>query len=251
MSRHLASISNTKTGSFVYVPPSAAYDAARTLVKPDLGDDPAAGVSWPVLRAVLRGLRRANPHGRIVLLDGMTGPVSMLDRYRAYGLPDLLDPEMRAGDAESVLMQTYPNQQAEPAYFDGLTAPSYIAAYDCVISVAALKRDERTVSASLYNLIGLLPRTEYSTADDPTRRGQLDKPDMPGVLRDLYFTIGHHMDGAVVELRPDGADAAGQVVWGDDLLAVDEGACRLAGWPVPDYLPLIRRMLQKGHEGSL
>jgi hypothetical protein len=42
--------------------------------------------------------------------------------------------------------------------------------------------------------------------------------------------------------RPDKGEAVpvGQVVWGDDLLAVDEVACRVAGEPIARYIDDIR-----------
>lgn len=42
--------------------------------------------------------------------------------------------------------------------------------------------------------------------------------------------------------RPDVGEQVpiGQVVWGDDMLMVDETACKLAGEPVPEYIHAIR-----------
>lgn len=252
----LASVSTASVESFVYTPPKAAYDAARTLVKPNLAypGGPPVTVSMAVLGAVLRGLRRANPHGRIVVIEGATTKDDIEALYEKHGLPDLLDSEMRAGDAEKLIMVEYENLLEKPVRFKTMTAPGYIGAYDCCISVGTFKRtilkDQPLISASLKNLYGLFPREKYR-GRSPYSRGQLHRPNVGEVLKDIYFTVGHYFDGAVVDLthklvspdwHPDKGEVVpvGQVVWGDDLLAVDEVACKIAGEPVADYIQPIR-----------
>lgn len=256
----LASVKSTRVTSFVYTPPEAAYGAARILVKPNLGYParPPATVSMPILAAVLRGLRRAAPQARILVVEGACSPVNMLDIFAKLGLPQHLDAEMRAADIEQLIMKNYPNRLPTPVKYASLTAPAYLEEFDCVISVGAFKKTmldgQPLISASLKNLYGCFPREQYH-GRDPYARGQLHVPSVPEILKDVYFTIGQHIDGAVVDLtekyvspdeRPDRvrgvAVPVGQVVWGDDMLAVDEAACRLAGEPVPDYIRQIREL---------
>jgi uncharacterized protein (DUF362 family) len=263
----LAAVSSSKATSFVYVPPPAAFDATRILVKPDLGYLAAAPVtvSIPILDKVLRGLRRANPHARIVVIEGSTSDASMEEIYRQHGIFDLLDDNMRIGDAEDLIMAEYPNLLENPVRFETMTAPAYVREYDCCISVAAFKRtiahDEPLISASLKNLYSLFPRAQYR-GSSPYARGELHRPSVPEVLRDIYFTVGHYFDGAVVDLtekyvsddgRPDQGQTVpvGQVVWGNDLLAVDEVACRIAGEPTASYIEPIRALrktMEQAHE---
>ena len=62
--KDLASVKVAQCSSFVYTPPDAAFGALRTLIKID-----AKTVGLDTLGSVLRGLRRVNPLGRIVLVD--------------------------------------------------------------------------------------------------------------------------------------------------------------------------------------
>ena len=253
-------IKTARVENFVYTPPEAAFGAARILVKPNLGypvRHPAT-VSMPVLLAVLRGLRRASPLGRILIVEGVTGKMPVQQVYEYHGLPDLIDRETRLADAEDLVMKEFPNLNPQPVRYATLTAPAYIEEFDCAISVSTFKRttlhDEHLYSASLKNLYGLFPRALYH-GRSPYARGQLHRPGVPLILRDVYFTIGHHFDGAVVDLtakylspdwKPDRtakvAHPVGQVVWGDDLLAVDEAAARIAGEPIPEYIHEIKAL---------
>lgn len=261
--KDLASVKSTNSESFVYMPPDAAFSAARILVKPNLGYPvgPPATVSMPVLEAVLRGLRRASPVGRIVIMEGVTSNESAETIFEKLGVLDLLDNEMRITSAEDLIMHDYPNLSPEVVKFETMTAPEYIKDYDCVISVGAFKRTmlngQPLISASLKNLYGVFPREVYHSRSKKSR-GQLHRPSVGEVLRDVYFTVGHHFDGAVVDLtqkyvspdyKPDRvrdvAQDVGKVVWGDDMLAVDEVACQLAGEPVPNYITEIRRLRKK------
>ncbi|MEM6598180.1 MAG: hypothetical protein AAF635_08425 [Cyanobacteria bacterium P01_C01_bin.69] len=69
----------------------------------------------------------------------------------------------------------------------------------------------------------------------------------------MYFSIGHLFDGGVVDCdrkfishdyKPDKGDSfdIGQVIWGDDLLAVDSTACEIGGEPEAAYLNPISQM---------
>lgn len=256
----LAAVKSTQVEHFVYMPPEAAWGAARILVKPNLGypvKHPAT-VSMPVMAAVLQGLRRASPRGRILIIEGSTSEMSVTEIAERNGLLEMLDGEMRFGDAEDLIMKEFPNRSPQPVKYDAMTAPAYLEEFDCVISVSAFKRtmlhDQPLISASLKNLYGLFPRNVYH-GRSPHARGQLHVPSVGQVLQDIYFSIGHHIDGAVVDLtakyespdwRPDRVrdvvKPVGKVVWGDDMLAVDEAACRLADEPVPDYIKAIRSL---------
>lgn len=252
----LAIVNSARTPTFAYLPPEAAYGAGRILVKPNFGYPKAAPVtvSLGVLGAVLKGLRRAAPHARILVVEGSTSKMPVRGIFLKLGVHDLLDDNMRLADAEELPLREYPNLSPSPVKYATMTAPAVIADYDCCISVSAFKRttlhDQPLISASLKNLYGLFPRALYA-GRSPNARGQLHRPGVAEVLHDVYFTIGHRFHGAVVDLdqkfvgvdhRPDVGQAVsiGQVVWGSDLLAVDEAACRLGGEEPADYLASIR-----------
>lgn len=217
---HLAAVKSTRRQTFVYTPPAAAFDAARILLKVSLGDTRTA-VAPDVLAVVLRGLRRANPGARILIMEGARPPAAMQDVFAAAGLIDGIDDNTRLADVNDPQMPLveYTNSAPDPSRFPALLAPPMIADYECAVCVAAL--DAADGAAGLHSLLSLLPRAEYPEGSS---------------LRVLYFTIGQHFHGSVVSTPGDD----GHVVWGDDLLAVDEAACRLAGCATPDYLPAIR-----------
>lgn len=216
----LLSTKSAKTDTFVYTPPAAAFDATRILVRVD-ADEPS-----PVVAKVLRGLRRANPNGRILVL----GRAGVREVYEDSAV---LDDNMRAADTGDLLMQEYEHALIDPVgkqqavslpytpVVTSVTAPGYIGEYDCCITVATF-RQPLSALASLRTCIE--PDAEIPAAG------------VPDFLADLYFTIGHHVDGAVLGI-PD----VGQVVWGDDLLAVDEAACRLAQQPAPEILKFMQQ----------
>lgn len=250
--KDLASVKSTNASSFAYLPPNAAFDAMRILVKPNLGylAKPPATVSLDVLGAVLRGLRRASPMGRIVVIEGVTSDKGVQAVFDELGVLSLLDREMRITDTDNLIMHEYPNVLTEPIHYTSMTASEYIKDYDCVISVGAFKRtvqdDTVQISASIKNLMGIFPRQKYQQ--------EFQHANIDELLTDIYFTVGHHFDGAVVDLtqkyisddarsdrEDDVAYPVGKVVWGDDLLAVDEVACQLADEPIPAYIAEIRK----------
>ena len=138
----LASIKTANSDSFVYTPPDAAFNAPRILVKVSMAYEAPhpATVSLPVLAAVLRGLRRASPVGRILIVDGSIGEGDIHERFEQHGLTDILDREMRLSDSEELVLTRYLNTSPQPAKYDDLLAPAYIQEFDCAISVAPLKR---------------------------------------------------------------------------------------------------------------
>lgn len=253
----LASVKSTKHESFVYTPPERAFGAGRILVKPSLGyaiKHPTT-VSLPVLASVLRGLRRAAPLARILIVESVVAPKTAPEVFEFHKISGILDDEMRVAGMENLLLQEYPNTSPAPVQFERMTAPEYLAEFDCIISVSAFKKTivnhAPQISASLKNLYGFFPPNLYPA----------QKLHAPEVLADIYFTIGQYIHGAVVDLtakyvspderldRSRGVSIpVGQVVWGDDLLAVDEAACRLAHEPIPDYIPALRQLQQKAQK---
>lgn len=246
------------TADFQYQPPSQAVGAQRILVKPNLGYPvaPPVTVSMRVLGQVLRGLRQASPKAEILLVEGVCSPVSLNDIASRNGLYPLLDEGMQILDADQLPLREYTNQSKAPIRFASMLAPALLSEVDCRISVGALKRTtlkgEALISASLKNLYGLFPRSRYK-ARSPNSRGQLHRPSVPLILQDVYFSIGHLFDGAVVDAdrkfvspdwKPDRGKSVevGQVIWGEDLLAVDRTACEVGGEVLPDYIPAIEQL---------
>jgi len=250
----------TDTHSFVYTPPSTAQHARRILVKPNLGYPvgPPATVSMTVLSKVLQGLRAVNPSAEILIVEGVCSAVSLPQIAERNGLYALFDHKMQLLDADELPLKEYPNRSPQPVRFKTMLAPALLEEVDCRISVGALKRtilkDEPLISASLKNLYGLFPRAHYK-ARSAKSRGQLHRPSVPLVLQDVYFTIGHLFEGAVIDgdrkfhsadWQPDRGQAIplGKVFWGEDLIAVDRLACDIGNEPLPDYLEKIEHLRQ-------
>ncbi len=241
-----------------YTPPQSALTAKRILVKPNLGYPvgPPVTVSMNVLGNVLQGLRQANPQAEILIVEGVCSAVPLADIARLNGLFEQMDEGMRLLDADQLPLAEYPNNSPQPVRFQSMLAPSLLTEVDCCISVGALKRtmikDQPLISASLKNLYGLFPRTKYK-ARSANSRGQLHRPSVPLVLQDVYFTIGHLFHGAVVDgdrkfvsesWKPDRGQSIplGQVIWGNDLLAVDRRACEIGSEAMPSYLDAIEHL---------
>ena len=253
-----ASVHTATTAEFIYTPPPAAKTAKRILVKPNLGYPvgPPVTVSMPVLSKVLTGLRQANPTAEILIVEGVCSKVSLTDIAQKNGLPPLLTEGIQLLNADELDCIEYPNLLPEPVRFKTMLAPKLLQEVDCRISVSAFKKTSLKgrdlISATLKNLYGLFPRAKYK-ARSPNSRGQLHRPSVPLVLQDVYFSIGHLFDGGVVDCdrkfishdyKPDKGDSfdIGQVIWGDDLLAVDSTACEIGGEPEAAYLNPISQM---------
>jgi hypothetical protein len=253
--KDLAAVKSTAAASFAYLPPDKAINADLILVVADIAyplPHPVT-VSQSVLGAVLRGLRRASPTGRIVLVGGIAVDTPVQAVFGELGIPEMLDREMRYADTEELLDDKFSNKLKQPFKFAELVAPGYLHSYDCVINLSTLKRTSQIAGASLLNLFSLMPRRIYSRQSEQVR-GQLFEPDPADSLKDVYFTLGEHIDGVVIDLtekylsadaRFDHADkgqAVGQVLWGEDMLALDEAAFRIAGEEVPPYIEEIRAL---------
>jgi hypothetical protein len=247
---NLAAVKSAKAESFVYIPPDKAFGAALILVKPQMNfATPAPTViHTPILASVLRGLRRAAPNARIMLTESVNPPHNTLAIFEAHGVQPLMDQEMRAAPLEELILKQYPNPA--PHQYPTLLAPAYLEDYDCVISVSTLKQVQHPtgtlVLGGVHNLTGFLPRTKYPR-DDALLQGTLYEPDPLATLREVYATFAPHIDGSVLDLtalyrsdtrqtdRLDTSQPFGQVVWGDDLLAVETIACQLTGMAMPNY----------------
>ncbi|MEM6436973.1 MAG: DUF362 domain-containing protein [Cyanobacteria bacterium P01_D01_bin.115] len=255
-----STVTVAETAAFIYTPPAAAHNARKILVKPNLGYPvgPPATVSLAVLQQVLTGLRQASPQAEILIVEGVCSKVSFADIMGKLGVYLLLDNGMRLLDADTLELAAYPNRSPQPVRFTTMWAPAILQTVDCCISVGAFKRTtlkgRSLISASLKNLYGLFPRSRYK-ARSTSSRGQLHRPSVPEVLHDVYFTLGHRFEGAVVDCdqkfishdwRPDRGDAVtlGQVIWGDDLLAVDQRACEVGQEAIAPYVPAIQAQRQ-------
>ena len=259
-SRTKVKLTNTQvrvaeTAQFIYQPPATANAAKRILVKPNLGypAKPPVTVSMGVLKQILTGLRKASPNAEILIVVGVCSSVSLSEIASRNGLYSILDRGMEVIDADTLPLAEYPNLSPSPVRFQSMLAPSLLKEVDCRISIGALKRThlkgEPLISASLKNLYGLFPRAHYK-ARSPKSRGQLHRPSVPLILRDVYFCIGHLFDGAVVDgerkffspdWKPDRGKSLelGKVFWGEDLISVDREACLLGKEPMPSYLDAI------------
>lgn len=250
----------TPTKSFSYQPPPSACNVDRILVKPNLGYPvaPPVTVSMGVLAKVLQALRQASPNALILIVEGVCSPVSLHNIASKNGLYALLDDRMELLDADTLPLIEYPNLSPNPVRFQTMWAPALIQEVDCRITIGAFKRtilnDRPLISASLKNLYGLFPRSKYH-ARSLNSRGQLHRPSVPQVLQDVYFSIGHLFDGAVVDAdlrfisrdwKPDKGKAIefGKIFAGIDPIAVDRAACIAVGETIPDYLTEIDKLRQ-------
>lgn len=217
--KDLSTISTSKPETFVYTPPPAAYEALRILVKVNL--NMTTYVNNYILDAVLRGLRRVNTLARIVVIDSFASEQVAQQTFHQCGVDELLDQDMRAAAAEIITPFVFDNINPEPLVFGDVVAPKYIYDYDCCISVSSFKADE-PFTGGLHNLVNLIPKDLTQTVSD-------------ALLTDIYFTVGRHFHGSVITL-----DSHNQVIWGDDLVTVDETAYRVSEQTVAPYLPMIR-----------
>jgi len=253
-------VQTSNTEDFVYSPPDCVTAAKRVLVKPNIGYPvgPPATVSLEVLGKVIQGLRKANPEINILIVEGVCSKTSFPTIMAKNGVHRLLAPGIELLDADNLALVEYPNRSARPIRFAKMWAPRLLQEVDCCLSIGAFKRTQLKgkplISASLKNLYGLFPRTQYK-ARNSSSRGQLHRPSVPLVLQDVYYTIGHFFQGAVVDCtqkfvshdwKPDRGDAIsiGQVIWGNDLLAVDKKACDIGQEAVPTYITDLERQRQ-------
>lgn len=256
----LASAVATPSDRFCYIPPAAAQSAQRILVKPNLGYPvgPPATVSMAVLAEVIRGLREVNPTAEILIVEGVCSKVAFDTIMAKLGVHQLLSEGMQLLNADELKLAEYPNRSPSPVRFKTMWAPQLLQEVDCCLSVSAFKRTQLKgaplISASLKNLYGLFPREQYK-ARSANSRGQLHRPSVPLVLQDVYYTLGHFFAGGVVDCtekfvsrdwQPDRGDGVpiGQVIYGDDLLAVDKTACQVGQEAIPDYITALENQRQ-------
>ncbi len=128
--------------------------------------------------------------------------------------PQMLGANMAAVDLDTLPLRHYPNRRAEPV----VTAlPASALLDDVEGSITVITPEALAVPPSLSILARL------SGDSDPV---------------DAYFTLGRFFVGAVVETES-------KVVWGDDLLTVDETVYRSLGLPLPQSLVDIRERLKQ------
>ncbi len=243
---------HSKPEAFAYHPPDCARDARQILIKPNIGYPvgPPATVSMAVLAKVVQGLRQMNPKVKLWIVEGVCSKTSFDTIMAKNGVLSLLTDGVELLDADTLEIIEYPNRSPNPVRFSSMWAPKLLQEVDFSLSVSAFKRTQLKgaplISASLKNLYGLFPRTKYK-ARSSSSRGQLHRPSVPLVLQDIYHTIGHFFRGAVVDCtqkfvspdwKPDRGEGVpiGQVIWGEDLLAVDRMACKLGQEDIPSYI---------------
>ncbi|XWX05510.1 DUF362 domain-containing protein (plasmid) [Aggregatilineales bacterium SYSU G02658] len=220
-----ASVTSASLEHFVFVPPTAAMKAARTLVLANLGYAPGAApaLNWGTLAAVLRGLRRASPLGRILIVDRLCPASSAEAIFQRIGLTDALDAEMRAAPVDALTRRAYPVPRTPPVHASSLSLPEYLSEFDCVVVVATAEAAAGAFKGSVSLLEHLLPcEAALPPRDDPQR------------YHDLYHTVAPHVDAAALEVRLSRDET--RILSGSNLLALDETACRLLGQPVAEYL---------------
>jgi hypothetical protein len=243
--------------AFRYVPPASARSARRIVVKPNLGYPvgPPVTVSDTVLFGVLAALRDVAPSAELVVLEGVCSKASLAQVAELRGLLRKFDAQTVLLDADAQPLADYPHTGPAAARFRTLQAPALLREADCRITVGACKRTmlngRPLFSGSLKNLFGLFPRATYH-ARSPHSRGQLHRPSVPRVLEDVWWTVGHLFDGAVVDggqfyahhdWHPDRARAGtpcGRVWTGTDPVSVDSAAATAVGEGEPDYCTAIR-----------
>lgn len=256
----LAQVVTTPSDRFEYIPPIAAQNAHRILVKPNLGYPvgPPATVSMAVLGEVVRSLRQHSPKAEILIVEGVCSKVAFDTIMAKVGVHQLLSEGVQLLNADELELQEYPNRSPSPVRFKTMWAPKLLQEVDCCLSVSAFKRTQLKgaplISASLKNLYGLFPRERYK-ARSPSSRGQLHRPSVPLVLQDVYSTLGHFFAGGVVDCtqkfisrdwQPDRGSSIpiGQVIYGDNLLAVDRTACQVGQEELPDYISALETRLE-------
>lgn len=257
MSTPPSTVHVSKSEDFVYQPPACARFSRQILIKPNIGYPvgPPATVSMEVLAKVIHGLQQANPRAKILIVEGVCSKTSFATIMAKRGVHSLLSHCVELWDADQLEVVEYSNQSPNPVRFASMWAPKLLQEVDCCLSVSAFKRTqlkgEPLISASLKNLYGLFPRAKYK-ARSSSSRGQLHRPSVPLVLQDIYFTIGHFFQGAVVDCtqkfvssdwKPDRGKAVpiNQVIWGSDLLAVDRMACSVGKEAIPSYIAALER----------
>ncbi|MGG6240478.1 DUF362 domain-containing protein [Nodosilinea sp. AN01ver1] len=253
----LGSVVTTPSDRFQYTPPAATHQARRILVKPNLGYPvgPPATVSLAVLGEVIRGLQTHSPRAEIFIVEGVCSKVAFETIMAKLGVHELLCDRVHLLNADELELAEYPNRSPSPVRFKTMWAPKLLQEVDCCLSVSAFKRTqlkgEPLISASLKNLYGLFPRAKYK-ARSASSRGQLHRPSVPLVLQDVYYTLGPYFAGGVVDCtqkfvsrdwQPDRGDSVpiGQVIYGDNLLAVDRAACQAGQEAIPNYVTALER----------
>lgn len=216
--KDLSTVKQSPLDHFVYTPPLSAYNAARVLLFVNLGYAIGANpaVNWGTVSAVLRGIRRVTPRGRILIVDKICPVSAAQSIFERLGLPNALDNEMRIAPLDDLIMTQYKNPLQQPYEQSEFSAPAYLSEFDSVIIVTS-HADQR---AGISYLSNLLP-CSVPTPKEP----------QSGLYHDLFSTFGSYIHSTIVEVTKSPSDI--QIIWGEDLLSVDKTAC--AGTS-PEYL---------------
>src|SRR5690606_25289535 len=91
----------------------------------------------------------------------------------------------------NLIMQNYRNHSKKPERFWTLTAPGYFGEYECVLSVSGLSNK----AGSLANLSNIFVEGRIKEGDESERITIHSVEE----LSDVYFTIGHHIHGVVID----------------------------------------------------
>ncbi len=201
--KNLAVIKQALLETFVYTPPLSAYKAARVLLFANLGYALGASpaINWGTLSAVLRGIRRVTPLGRILIVDKICPPSAAASIFARSGIQAALDAEMRIAPLDDLVMTAYPNPAPTQPDRITLRAPAYLSEFDSVIVV--------TTDSAIGYLRHLIPCQD--TLSQETEATQ---------HHDAFFTFGKFIHSAVVEHASHPQQI--KVTWGEDLLALEQ-----------------------------
>jgi uncharacterized protein (DUF362 family) len=140
----------------------------------------------------------------------------------------------RIPNFDEVFLDLHGDDVVPVAGFNGseLFLPAEALRADLVVSIGKLKTDTRHGAAlSVTNLFGLIPGSVYGWPE-----GNTHKLDTPGTAMELarFFRRSYAIVDGIVGMEGDGPvqgtpKAAGVLVMGPDLVAVDATCCRLMG----------------------
>jgi uncharacterized protein (DUF362 family) len=236
--------------------PEHVRRARHIVVKPNVGYPAKAPVivRMTLLRTLVGQLLALRTDSRISIVEGVCTKAAASAVFDATRLSALASDRVTVFDAESLPARVYDNASPKPCRFASFVAPELLANADVCISVAPFKRTVLNgaplISASIKNLYGLFPRAVYH-ARSPNARGKLHLPSVHKVLVDVFHTLGPYFGFGVIDLHekyvcddwhPDRGQAVpvGQVLAGENLVALDRYACAVADEAVCEYLQLLQ-----------
>jgi hypothetical protein len=129
--------------------------------------------------------------------------------------PTMMNDNMRPVDLSTLPMRPYLNRYVDPP--KQIIAPSLLAEVDACITLNTLTPDNLS---ELPSLTVMREQAQNNTE-----------------LMDTYLAIGHLFAGGVV-------DCGSKIIWGDNLLDVDEAAHLAVGEPRPEMITTLRKLKQ-------